>query len=689
MRKLVQRMAGACAFLGTAGWALAQELPATDQRAGPTRTLDTPRTFVAPASREEWQKRAQDIREQVLVSCGLWPMPEKAPLNARVFGRLERDGYSVEKVTLETYPGFFLCGNLYRPLGRGRGPFPAVLNPHGHWTHGRLEDTAVASVPARCINFALQGMVAFAYDMVGYGDTQFAPSASSPGRTSRHAFAGDPTHQLWTLSLMGLQTWNSVRALDFLASLPEVDTNRIGCTGASGGGTQTFILGAIDDRLAAQAPNVMVSHMMQGGCQCENAPGLRVNYFNVEIAASAAPRPQLLVAATGDWSKDTLEVEGPALDKVYRLFEAADRFRSVRLDFGHNYNQASREQVYGWFGQWLRRLPQSTPIQEAPYRTEPEMALQVFRDEPPPTNAVTAAQLIAFLIQTGEERRRALPPINPPLLARFKDLWLPAWKHTLQVAFVEKGLLVQTGQIMKTPEHTSTDLVLGRVGKGDRLPAMHIKPRRDTARTIAVLTDPRGRNAFLDAGKNPTGLAGRLILQGIPVLLVDVFGTGETAPGPTGPVRDYFASFFTTYNRTDCQERVQDLVTACAFAKAHTRGRRVILCGQGRAGLWALLAAPAADAVAADCDGLNSADDQALLARDLFVPGLRQIGAFQGVACLAATDPLLLHHTGERFATDEIRSCYKKMHVPELYREEKARLTDEALAEWVLKLNTL
>src|SRR6185503_67118 len=136
--------------------------------------------------------------------------------------------------------------------------------------------------------------------------------------------ATNRTDQLWNISLMGLQTWNSIRALDFLESLRDVDKKRLACTGESGGGTQTFMLGAIDDRLAVQGPIVMVSHTMQGGCSCENAPGLRVEYSNMEIAAVPAPRPQILVAATGDWTKTTMEVEGPALGKIYGLFRATD-----------------------------------------------------------------------------------------------------------------------------------------------------------------------------------------------------------------------------------------------------------------------------------------------------------------------------------------------------------------------------
>jgi hypothetical protein len=286
------------------------------------RDLNTPREFPAIRSAESWQQRSRHIREQALVSCGLWPMPKRTELHPRVFDRVERDGYSVEKVALETYPGVFLGGNLYRPLGKGAGPFPAVLNPHGHWANGRMADEQSGSIAARCITMARMGIIAFSYDMVGYNDTFFPDHGSVPPSQYyvRHRrFATNDTCQLWGISQMGLQTWNSIRALDFLAGLPDADPKRLGCTGESGGGTQTFMLGAVDNRLAVQAPVVMVSHSMQGGCSCENAPGLRIEYSNMEIAAAAAPRPQILVAASGDWTKDTSTVEGPAIQSVYEL----------------------------------------------------------------------------------------------------------------------------------------------------------------------------------------------------------------------------------------------------------------------------------------------------------------------------------------------------------------------------------
>src|SRR6266478_6190131 len=145
------------------------------------KNLDTLRDFPVISSREQWQQRAGEIREHILVSCGLWPMPAKGPIEAHIFGKVERDGYSIEKVYFQSFPGFYVAGNLYRPLGKGKGPFPAILNPHGHWANGRMADNKDGSIPARCISFARQGMIAFSYDMVGFNDTFFPDHGVGPG----------------------------------------------------------------------------------------------------------------------------------------------------------------------------------------------------------------------------------------------------------------------------------------------------------------------------------------------------------------------------------------------------------------------------------------------------------------------------------------------------------------------------
>ena len=130
-------------------------------------------------------------------------MPERTPLNAHVFGDLTRPDYIVSKVYFESLPGFFVAGNLYRPIGDG--PFPAILSPHGHWAYGRLENSAIASVPGRAINLARQGFVVFTYDMIGYNDSW---------QLEHRAFGG-PREKLWGLSMAGLQLWNGIRGARF------------------------------------------------------------------------------------------------------------------------------------------------------------------------------------------------------------------------------------------------------------------------------------------------------------------------------------------------------------------------------------------------------------------------------------------------------------------------------------------
>ena len=687
MRSFSAAALGLFLFVVSPGqFALAAEpQPAAVETPPAVRDHNTPREFPKIASREDWQARAKEIREQVLVSCGLWPMPEKTPVHADVFGRIERDGYSVEKVYFQPLPRFYLAGNLYRPLGRGTGPFPAILNPHGHWKEGRLTDTKDGSAAARCISFARQGMMAFSYDMVGYNDTFFPDHGNVPMEQYylRHRrFATNQANLLWNISLMGLQTWDSIRALDFLQSLPGVDRQRLACTGESGGGTQTFMLGAVDDRLAAQAPVVMVSHTMQGGCSCENAPGLRVEYSNMEIAAAAAPRPQLLVAASGDWTKDTLTVEGPAIEHIYQLLGAPDRFRYVRFDFGHNYNQTSREAVYGWFGKWLLERPDAASSKEEPYEKEPDASLRVFPDGTLPADALTEARLIESLKSYHRAQWESHRVRNKAGLGEFKRLVQPAWRRTLQIEWPTRGVRCRAERVRETEGFTAAMLRIDRSEGGASILASYWAPS-------GILTNPAPRVVVIcngktdappDAAAKPAGLPLALLQRGLAVLTVDRFSTG--APP------NQFTNFYATYNRTELQERVRDLLTVCAAAGsvADPRGPRffdVTLLGTGRAGLWALLAAPAAGAVIADCAELDVTSDEALLAPDLFCPGIRNIGTFEGGAMLAAPHPLLVHNAGEKFPTDALRATYRAVGASDKLRVVAAALPDEELVRWI------
>jgi dienelactone hydrolase len=178
-------------------------------------------------------------------------------------------------------------------------------------------------------------------------------------------------------------------------------------------------------------------------------------------------------------------------------------------------------------------------------------------------------------------------------------------------------------------------------------------------------------------------MAERLLGQGHAVVVADVFQTGELIDDPSGAVRDPFANLFTTYNRTDLQQRARDLATLCEFARREMPDREVLLCGEGRAGLWALLASPAADAVAADIDGLDTRGDASLMGADLFVPGLRKMGGFDAVAALAAPRPLLLHGAGNNFDTTLAQAAYRAAGSQARLEVKDQRSSEAQLAQWV------
>src|SRR6187549_1261238 len=358
------------------------------------RTLDD--KFSPPRFTDavEWKKRATYLREHILASAGLLPMPERAPLAPEIFGKITKNDYTVEKVYFQSLPGFLVTGNLYRPIGTG--PFPAVLAPHGHWAYGRLENTTLNSVPGRAINLARQGFVVFTYDMVGYDDS----------RQLLHTFGGK-REALWGLSLGGLQLWNSIRSLDFLQSLPYVQRDALAVTGESGGGTQTFLLAAVDDRVKVAVPVNMISLHMQGGCLCENAPTLRLDTNNVEIAATIAPRPLLMVSATGDWTANTLEAEYPAVRALYSLLDAPDRIHAVRIKAEHNYNKESREAMYAWLARWMKGAAPDVQVRERSFTADSPADLLVFHQRPLPPEALTAEQVTEHWITEARKQLTA------------------------------------------------------------------------------------------------------------------------------------------------------------------------------------------------------------------------------------------------------------------------------------------
>src|SRR5437773_4946381 len=320
-----------------------------DIRLEPLKDLDGDFPFTPPASKAAWETRAERVRRQILVSQGLWPMPTKTPLNPVIHGKIDRGEYTVEKVYFESAPGFFVTGNLYRPK-KITGKAPGILFAHGHWADARLTESTDAELrreladgeerfeqggrsrfQSMCVQLARMGCVVWQWDMLGNSDSQQLSMQLVHGfkrqrpemNTTENWGLFSPQAEAHLQSVMALQTWNSIRALDFLRDLPDVDGERIGCTGASGGGTQTFILSALDPRVKVAFPAVMVSTAMQGGCTCENACLLRVETGNVEFAGLFAPKP-LAMTSADDWTKEMATKGFPELKQHYTVLGAPD-----------------------------------------------------------------------------------------------------------------------------------------------------------------------------------------------------------------------------------------------------------------------------------------------------------------------------------------------------------------------------
>ena len=640
-----------------------------DTRVYQTRNVNTLYTFPG-YTKAEWTAKAAELREHILVSNGLTPMPEKTPLNAHVFGRIEREDYTVEKVYFEAYPGFFTTGNLYRPKGR-KGPFPGIVSPHGHWGRGRLENSDAGSVPGRCINFAKQGYVIFSYDMVGRCDS---------GEQIDHGYGGE-REALWGLSLMALQLWNAIRSVDFLETLPDVDTDRIGCTGASGGGTQTFMLTAVDDRIKVSAPVNMISAHMQGGCLCENAPNLRLDISNIEIGALMAPKPLLLVSATGDWTKDTPTVEYPAIRSIYAHFDAEDKVHQVQIDADHNYNKDSREAVYAWFGKWFLGEEDATKFREVPFEVEKDEDLLVFHNRELPEHALDAAGLTRSWIVSAEEQLAERKLTDAASLDQFREEMGAALRHSLAISIPDST----RPNPVQGDDFTAQPFV---IGGNDQLPALFLTPKTGTGNGSATLiVHPQGAmNLINPETGQPARLVSDLLAAGESVLGTDLFLTGTHSSAEGKVIRDTSYRFFTTYNRTDAALRVQDILTALAYLKSQASVSTLNLIGLGEAGLWCLLAAGFTDVehTVVDANQFDSGNDATYL-HTLPIPSIRRVGDFRTAGTLVASRHLLIHNTNNTFQTDWIADVYRAVGAADLLRVEAEAVSEADIAAWLIE----
>ena len=338
--------------------------------------LDFLATFYNDAA--SWEKRKAELKSFMWEALRLSPLhksPNSKPIvtNKRTF-----DGYTVHNVALEVLPGLYVSGSLYQPINP-KGKIPVILNPDGHFGDGRYR----ADGQLRCAMQAKMGAMAFSYDLFAWGESllQFKPE------DHRRALA------------QTIQFLNSERILDWMLSFKHADPKRVAITGGSGGGSQAMLVTALDDRITLSVPVVMLSSYHSGGCPCESGMGVHLcggGTNNAEIAAMAAPRPQLVISDGKDWTQQVPEVEFPFVQRIYGFYGKADAVENVHLPTeGHDYGINKRLALYSFLAKYfnldLKKIQdKSGKIDESKVTIEKYPAMYVFgeKGEKLPANAI-------------------------------------------------------------------------------------------------------------------------------------------------------------------------------------------------------------------------------------------------------------------------------------------------------------
>ena len=643
---------------------------AEDIRLQPPKDLNGYFPFNPPSSLSEWDARKEQVRRQILVAEGLWPMPTKTPLNAVIHGKIDREGYTIEKVYFESAPGFFVTGNLYRPKNV-KGKVPGVMFAHGHWQDARLSlgdpDKVRQEIAAGgerferggrsifqslCVQLARMGCVVWQWDMLSDSDSiqisrdvvhKFAKQRPEMNTVTNWGLYS-PQAEAHAQSIMGLQTWNAVRGLDFLLSLPEVDPERTAITGASGGGTQTMLLAAIDDRIKLSFPCVMVSTSMQGGCTCEIASLLRINTGNVEFAGLFAPKPQGMNTAN-DWTKEMSTKGFPDLQKLYTTYGKKDNVMLLRGEyFPHNYNAVTRSAFYTFLNKHFK-LGFPSPVIEQDYEPLTKDQLTVWDDKHPAPKAADPEferKLLKWFTDDAEKQLRAA---DPQILRQGVEVVIGrTYDKAGEVAWTLKDK-------QDRGDHLEMTGTLTNKTYNEELNVAWLYPKQWNGRAVVWLDDS-GKSALQNDEVK------KLVAGGATVLGVDLLMQGGEPVKQTRVVANprEFAGYTHGYNHALFAQRTHDVLSIVNFLRnakvgSHTNPKTICLAAFGpQTGPIALaaraLAGAAIDRAAADTGGFRFG--KVLDYRDpMFLPAGAKYLDLPGMISLNAPHPLWLKGEGK------------------------------------------
>lgn len=476
-------------------------------------------------SRDDWQQRQDQIRENLQKIFG--PFPEKTPLNAEVQRIIEKDGYKIEHIIFESQPGFYVTSSLYLPNDLDEKS-PAILYLSGHTQEGYRSDTYQHKI----INLAKKGFIVFAIDPVGQGERleYFDPDTghSRVGSATReHSYAGVQAF-LTGSSLANIMTWDGIRAVDYLLTREEVDPDRLGITGRSGGGTQTAYIAAMDDRIYASAPEAYITNFTRllqtiGPQDAEQNlyHGILNNIDHADFLAVRAPKPNKIIATTEDFfSIQGARESYEELTGLYSAYGAEDSFGMAEDGGGHQSTRDNREAMYAFFQNHL-----DNPGDPA------DLEVAVPSDE---ELQVTSTGQISTSLETETvfSLSRAIAEHSLETLNRSRMDPESHFERVLDAARQLSGLQI--------PEEVVSPVFTGRIvrddyliekyfteGEGDYvIPYLLFIPQEPTGKSLLYL-HPEGK--AVEAA--PDGELERLVKEGYTVLAPDLLGTGEMGPG--------------------------------------------------------------------------------------------------------------------------------------------------------------
>lgn len=690
---------------------------AEDVRHQPLKDLNGYFPFHPPTSLDQWETRKESVRRRILVATGLWPMPTKTPLNPVIHGKIECGGYTVEKVYFESAPGLFVTGNLYRPT-HIEGKAPGVMLAHGHHKDARLDLTPEntlrnkiangeerferagrSTYQSQCRQLALMGCVVWQWDMLGDSDSiqlsrelvhGFAKQRPEMNKTQDWGLFS-PQAEAHCQNVMGLQTLNAVRGLDFLLSLPEVDPQRVAVTGASGGGTQTMILAAIDDRIQLSFPVVMVSTAMQGGCTCENASLLRVDTGNVEFAALSAPKPQGMNTAN-DWTKEMATKGFPELQQLYSAYGKPNHVILERGEhFPHNYNAVTRAAFYTFLNKHFK-LGFQAPVIEQDFDPLPPQQLSVWDDRHPAPKAADPdfeRELLTWWTDDAERQLRAAAATPKGL----QNVIRPAVEVLIGRTYANAGEVQWTlTNVQDRGDFVQQTATLINTTHNEEVNVVCLCPKQRNGNVVIWLDDQGKASVFNDDGSVKAAVS-KLVEAGVAVVGADLFLQDGTPVKQTRVVDNprEFAGYTFGYNPALFAQRTHDVLSIASFLRHTDVGpcpnsdlKSIAIAGWNDSG--PIVAA--AGAIAGDAIDRAAIDTRAfrfgklLDYRDpMFLPGGAKYLDLPGLIALNAPRPLWL--TGERSQPALITAAFSNDGLVTFTGE--AEMEKASASEWLLK----